>query len=632
MASSSSSTKTPSATVTAASNGSEGAWIGIDFGTSNCSCAVWDSTRGRPKMLQLKGLARPRKGKEGRVVPSVVQFMNDDNNSNKEDECTVGMKALERLEENCEISKAFVTSVKRLIGVDASAEDEHFLQSLPFDIIVNTTDGQILLGIQPLGSSALTEVTPLRVVVIILEALREAANQYLRRSIPKKSMRIPGSSPLANNCVIGVPAQFGHSQRQFIQQAARLAGFGGHVSTITESTAASMAYGLFVSTPTTKHAMVVDIGGGTTDITVVRIQPPGGDSTFRVVVACGDQRLGGDDMDEALLCAVLHKTNKITLKEISKQQKRSLLLSCRKGKETLCGTDEDPSADACTIQFETSRIDVSQDEFHEAIDPLLNRLRELVRTACQRCSSPIDEVVLVGGATRVPAVRRLLQKEFPQIPELCQSLDPEGAVAQGAAIQAAIKSGLVPLSELKSALMLDALPHTIGVLRGDDKSYTPILLKDAPLPAMGCATFTLADSSQPGVTVVAVEDTGDGVLEEIGEFTFLLRKLKQQKEGTRQVDIGMTMETSGKFIVSIFDENDPEHVRKKRRYQQRQQGNGGELGFFDNDIAEDEGVPKVLVIACVALFCMYLVVKIAFNEISPPELQVEVDEYGVTKL
>lgn len=153
-------------------------------------------------------------------------------------------------------------------------------------------------------------------------------------------------------------------------------------------------------------------------------------------------------------------------------------------------------------------------------------------------------------------------------------LIPNAAVAQGAAIQSAIVSQLVPKHELRNALMLDALPHPIGVLVEEDM-YVPILERGMELPAMHYASFCLGDVRQKGVTIIAVEDIGDDLpLERIGEFTFLLHWLSDEKydlmedDGGRMIDVGMTVESSGKFIVSIFDKNDPDHLRKKKWYQE----------------------------------------------------------------
>jgi molecular chaperone DnaK (HSP70) len=592
----------------AARDGKEGAWIGIDLGTTNCACAVWDSTRGRPKLLQLNDIARPRKGKVGRIVPSAVLLGKGDSAVSGKTKATVGYPALQLLEAGNDVAvvNACVTSVKRLVGATALQDDADFLRSLPFDIF-EEDDESLSLSVLPVDCTRAIRVTPLEILTTILTAIRLASDQYLARYTHKKHLQVPGSSTFANNCVIGVPAHFGQRQRKTIEEACRRAGFTGHVSTIIESTAASMAYGLFVSVPAVKHILVLDMGGGTTDVTIAKLTP---NEEFSVVATEGDKRLGGDDMDEAIFQLVATRLNIVP----SRDERRSLLIACRKCKESLCGTEDDAPVDSYKISWTKDRSTVvSQLDFNEVIKPIVDRARVFVERIVDRSGSTIDEVVLVGGVTRVPDVQKMLLSVFPSIPEFCSSLNAEGAVAQGAAIQAAIKSGMVPIPELRSAMMLDALPHPIGVLLPDKVSYVPILEKNTQLPARGYATFTLAGIDQRGVTVIAVEDIGDS-LEQIGEFTFLLRRLSNEElklmSGTRTVDIGMTMEPSGEFIVSIFDENDPEHLRKKHTYQEQQKG--GELAF-ETEI-NDDNLPTVLVVACAFLLVIYVAAKLAFHD------------------
>jgi len=256
--------------------------------------------------------------------------------------------------------------------------------------------------------------------------------------------------------------------------------------------------------------------------------------------------------------------------------------------------------------------------------------------ACHCTIESIDEVILVGGATRTPSIRNMLQNKFSK-KELCYSIDPYAAVAQGAAIQSAIVSGLVPRHELRNALMLDALPHPIGVLlpsesgKAEDERYVPILESGMELPAMNCASFRLADVKQKGVTIVAVEDIGEDLpLERLGEFTFLLHRLPEGSHlgKERIIDVGMTVETSGKFIVSIFDKNDPEHLKKKQRYQEwkrkQQQNVEGKESLSKTHIYPlDNGVQKqalgkeevFLMIGCMAVFIFYVAIKMRFQEI-----------------
>lgn len=589
----------------AADDGIEGAWIGIDIGTTNCACAVWDSTRGRPKLLQLQDIARPRKGKIGRIVPSVVSCQNNEKVPvGSSGHGLIGFPALMMLESGDEDAlKASVTSVKRMLGISLTNADHKYIEILPYDIL-EEEDHSLFLSVVPIGSAESIKVTPLEILTSILYSIRLTSAQYLSKFIGKKNMKIPGSSNCISNCVIGVPAHFSKRQRDLVEQACRSAGFGGHVSTCTESSAACMAYGLFVSVPVEKHVLVLDMGGGTSDVTISKLLPGGG---FAVVTTAGDNFLGGDDFDQALLVLILGKMN-VDLSTLSKENIRKLLLSCRKCKEQLCGNEETKPVDSYEVKWNDVTISVTQDEFNNEITPLVERIRGLVKKAVHRSEVSIDEIILVGGSSRIPLVQRMLHKEFPSVPELCKSLKSEGAVAEGLAIQAAIKSGMIPLSEIKSALMLDTLPHPIGVLLPDRVTYVPILEQDSPLPATGSTSFTLSDVHQAGVTVVVVEDTGDD-LECIGEFNFLLRRLNgcdlERLKGKRTVQIGLTLDTSGKLIVSIFDENDPEHIQKKKH-------------ISNNVGLQEDSVPSSLIFMCFFLFLLYLGVKLAFHD---PELQ-----------
>jgi len=587
----------------------------IDLGTCNCAASVWDSTRGRPKVLQLGLAATPRKGKVGRILPSVVVLFNDSKSATHTTiipnvHSWIGQTAIAVQQKQQDTAKATVTSVKRLLGL--KDPQDPLLQSLPMEITICASN-QVWIHLQPLDSNTPIQVTPVQIIALLLSEIKGQAETYLAKNMKKKHMIVPGQSSNVSNAVIGVPAFFSSRQRQWMVEACRLAHFTGSIYTIMESTAASMAYGLFVSVATRRIIMVLDMGGGTTDITISQLEPT---KEWTVIATLGDRQLGGDDMDVAILDVVTKKLG-LTTKELSREQTRILLSDCRMAKEDLCGTYEKPAVSSVRIKFDTTQsIVLDQDEMNIAISPWIQQCRRLILRALQESGeSHMDDVVLVGGATRVPAVRKMVQDLVPWC-ELCTSLSPDTAVAQGAAIQAAILSQLVPISEIQSCMMLDALPHAIGVKIGNN-SFVPILQKDMPLPAMGYATFELADAKQAGVTVVAVEDIGGDTFELVGEFTFLLRRLTEKEcnqldHGKRTVDIGMTMETSGKFICSIFDKTDPEHLRKRQKYQKLKEA-GGELGYAEI-INDDDGLPLSLMVGCILLFLLYIGVKLAFNE------------------
>jgi hypothetical protein len=169
--------------------------------------------------------------------------------------------------------------------------------------------------------------------------------------------------------------------------------------------------------------------------------------------------------------------------------------------------------------------------------------------------------------------------------------------------------------------MLDAVPHAIGVsvVEGNSNEFVEILRKDASLPAKGYATFQLANAHQAGVTVIAVENVGENLpFSKLGDFTFLLHKLTQKQRSelgdTRSVDIGMTLKENGEFVVSIFDENDPEHVRKKERHQQMEGSQSINKLLYKPEKEEMTLEVVSLIVACIVLFFLYVAVKMLFQE------------------
>ena len=464
------------------------------------------------------------------------------------------------------VSAALVTSLKRQFAVATAPDsdiDRKTISVTPLSLQENddNNDYKVL------------EIPPVDLVAAFLRALRESADSYLQKYARRKNLQVPCVATTTTtprrctNVVLGVPAQYSRPQRQLMVEAARTAGFSGHASTLTESTAAALAYyGLFNKGNAAAKILIFDMGGGTTDVTIAEYDTNAQDR-FRVLVTEGDGRLGGNDMDQALLEAVLRKSS-LTEEDLSLHQRRSLLFQCQRAKEDLCRND-DTSAHVVVTITPNRRVELVRNDLDTAIEPLLQRAETVVKTALQQApADKMDEVILIGGATQTPAVRRMLQALFPR-QELCTAVHPMSAVAQGAAIQAAILSGHVPLHELESALMMDSSPHAIGVLT-ESQDFVEILPKDSPLPAASFATFQLADLQQPGVAVKAVEEirgSDDTFYAPLGEFTFLLHRLTESEQkslgGHRSVDIGMTLQEDGAFAVSIFDENDPEHVRKK---------------------------------------------------------------------
>ncbi|KAL9184206.1 hypothetical protein ACHAXT_002292 [Thalassiosira profunda] len=547
---------------------------------------------------------------------------------------------------------------------------------------------QPLSGAAPQSDAPPSEhlVTPLQVTTLVLKSIRLAATECLTNQ-NKSNIQAPGrgNTSQVRNCIIGVPAHYSQAQRTAVQSAAKEAGFR-YVGIMTESTAAAMAYGLFVSPNTAaddahtnggdggKNILVFDMGGGTTDVTFACIDFGTDDQVqFRVLATAGDQCLGGDNVDELL---ARHLMNRLTPPTVGSDWRASehqeLINQCRRAKEELCGNAEESGGEQdgmaeTHVTIGGKRIKITRGEFDTAIQPLVDRAERVVDDALSALDSyehtnAIHEVILVGGSTHLPTVRTMLRRKFPPPvpPELCTSLSAETAVAQGLAVQAALVSGTVPLWELRNAMMLDAVPHSIGVwvdrgnagadakkdapfdkgdmiepkTNGMDRGhFVPILAKDSPLPARASATFTLATSDQSGVTVIAAELIGPGeACQCMGTFSFLLHRIDSEHYNTtsggiesRQIEIGMTLDADGKFTVSIFDECDPEHREKRRRYLREKAvddeggGGGGDLiqYYEEEEKRQACSVTEIgLALFCIVCFALYVATRIAFSDLS----------------
>lgn len=484
-------------------------------------------------------------------------------------------------------------------------------------------------------------------------------------------------SGLLKSChiIVGIPAQCqarlaGDAYPQLLRSASTLTqGMTASLTTIVESTAAAMAYGLLTTMTTrsvlhdkmpSRTILVFDMGGGTTDVTIatesrdendLNDEKTEGTKTqgWRVILTEGAP-VGGDDLDELLSRRVLQHIPKerpcnSNEKHELDYQNRKLLRQCQRAKEELCGDPEKRDAQKeAHVSVQGMRVLVTQADLQDALEPWLVQARRVVEKALERLQASsnhgnkeqINEVILVGGSSRVPAVRTMLRSIFPHINELCVSVNPMSAVAQGAAIQAAIDSRLVPLYEVRSAMMLDTLPYAIGILTADDK-FVEVLPQHAKLPAKGFAAFQLASASQPGISFRVVEfineelsgqtltSTSFTSYHPIKEFSFLLHRLTRQGledlDGMRSVQIGMIMRTSGELVVSIFDPNDPEHLAKRARVESAPAGSDSlqtgvpseKLGYLRNQQGTT-GEQVMLYVIGFLVLVLYLLVKLLFTE------------------
>ena len=348
-----------------------------------------------------------------------------------------------------------------------------------------------------------------------------------------------------NQAVITVPAYFDHNQRQSTKTAGELAGLEV-IRIINEPTAAALAYGL--NDRRNQTILVYDLGGGTFDVTILAISEIG---VFEVKSTSGDTNLGGDDFDEVLFNLVLKKLPHI--KEFDSTSRARLWQQCEQAKKNLSSSN---SAEINVPYFmfvdnAPIHIDVSVNkiEFEAAIEPLLMRTKVCVERALKDAKlgpDDIDEVVFVGGSTRVPVISAFVEEWLLKKPN--KSINPDEAVAVGAAVQAAILSG----ARERDILLLDVTPLTLGIetLGG---VMTPMILRNTTIPTDYSQVFTTADDNQSFVDIKVYQ----GERPQVKHNRFLgickLDNILPSPRGLPQIEVRFDIDANGIINVSAMD-------------------------------------------------------------------------------
>jgi len=434
--------------------------IGIDLGTTNSVVAVMEGSE--PKVIA--------NAEGNRLTPSVVAFT-------EKGEVLVGEPAKRQAVTN---PTRTVYSIKRFMG-RRHAEVETEEKMVPYKVLGGAQDYvKVKIGDK--------EYSPQEISAKILRKLKEAAESYLGHKV--------------NKAVITVPAYFNDAQRQATKDAGQIAGLEV-ARIINEPTAAALAYGL--DKKKEEKIVVFDLGGGTFDVSVLQVAGGGeGDETkvFEVISTNGDTHLGGDDFDEALINYVareFEKENGVDLRKDPMALQR-LQEACEKAKKELSSLPQtDVNLPFITIANGVPKhltMSISRSKFEELADHLIERCRKPVLQALKDAKldpKDIDEVVLVGGSTRVPKVQRLVKEIFNKEPH--KGVNPDEVVAVGAAIQGSVLAG-----ERKDVLLLDVTPLTLGI-ETEGKLMTPLVEKNTTIPTEKKQTFSTASDNQTAVTV-----------------------------------------------------------------------------------------------------------------------------------
>src|SRR6056297_2712524 len=484
--------------------------IGIDLGTTNSVVAVMEGSE--PKVIP--------NAEGNRLTPSVVAFTDNA-------DTIVGEPARRQAVTN---PTRTVYSVKRFIGRRHN-EVEAVEKMVPYGV---TGAAGEYVKIQ-VGDR---QHTPQEISAKVLRNLKESAEAYLGHKV--------------NKAVITVPAYFNDSQRQATKDAGQIAGLEV-ARIINEPTAAALAYGL--DKKKDEKIIVFDLGGGTFDVSVLEVADSGDEETesrvFQVISTSGDTHLGGDDFDEALINYVadeFKKENAIDLRNDPMALQR-LQEACEKAKKELSTLPEtDINLPFITMDQSGPKhltMKITRSKFEELIDELVEKCRPSVMQALEDAGmkpSDIDEIVLVGGSTRVPKVREMVQKIFNKEPH--QGVNPDEVVAVGAAIQGSVLAG-----DRTDVLLLDVTPLTLGI-ETEGGVMTALVERNTTVPAEKKNVFSTAADNQTAVTVRVFQGerkmaTANRLLAE-----FNLEGIPPQPRGVPQIEVKFDIDQNGILNVS----------------------------------------------------------------------------------
>lgn len=456
--------------------------LGIDLGTTNSVVSVVKN--GKPVVLENAN------GK--RTTPSVVSFKND--------EIIVGEVAKRQMETNPNT----IASIKRLMGTNKKVK----------------ANGK--------------DYTPEEVSAMILSHMKEYAEKKLGTKVTK--------------AVVTVPAYFNNAEREATKNAGKIAGLQVE-RIINEPTAAALAYGID-KTDKEEKVLVYDLGGGTFDVSVLDLA----DGTFEVLSTSGDNKLGGDDWDNKVvdwLLKSIQKEHSMDLKD-DKMAMQRLKDAAEKAKIELSGQ----AATTITLPFLAMtdngplnvELELTRSAFEKMTEDLVERTRKPIEDALKEAklsANDIDEVLLVGGSTRIPAVQSMVERVLSKKPN--RSINPDEVVALGAAIQGGVLAG-----DIDDVLLLDVTPLTLGIETMGGVA-TPLIKRNTTIPTTKSQVFSTAADNQSAVTIHVVQGERSMVSDNKTLGTFNLEGIEPAPRGVPQIEVSFSIDANGILKVTAKD-------------------------------------------------------------------------------